>query len=105
MHSELGHNAEAYIDYVVVKTQEDEGLISDLAETFDNLRKFKMKLNPEKCTFGVPSRKLLGYIVSRRGIDPNLEKVLAITNMKLPESLHDMQKLTGSMTGLSRFIS
>jgi hypothetical protein len=105
MHSELGHNAEAYIDYVVVKTQEDEGLISDLAETFDNLRKFKMKLNPEKCTFGVPSRKLLGYIVSRRGIDPNPEKVLAITNMKLPESLHDMQKLTGSMTGLSRFIS
>jgi hypothetical protein len=105
MHSELGHNAEAYIDYVVVKTQEDEGLISDLAETFDNLRKFKMKLNPKKCTFSVPSRKLLGYIVSRRGIDPNPEKVLAITNMKLPESLHDVQKLTGSMTGLSRFIS
>jgi hypothetical protein len=46
---------------MVVKTQEDEGLISDLARTFDNLRKFKMKLNPEKCTFGVPSEKLLGY--------------------------------------------
>jgi hypothetical protein len=56
---------------MVVKTQEEEGLISNLAETFDNLRKFKMKLNAEKCTFGVPSRKLLGYMVFRHGIDPD----------------------------------
>jgi hypothetical protein len=89
---------------VVVKTRE-EGLISDLAETFNILRKFKMKLNHEKCTFGVPSRKLLGYMVSHRGIDPNLEKVSAITKMKLPESLHDVLKLTGCMAALCRFIS
>jgi hypothetical protein len=75
---------------VVIKTQKDEELISDLAETFDNQRKFKMKLNPEKYTFNVPSGKLLGYMVSHRGIDPNPEKVLAITKMKPPESLHDM---------------
>jgi hypothetical protein len=54
----------AYMDNMVVKTQEEEGLISDLAETFDNLRKFKMKLNPKKCTFRVPLGKLLGYKVS-----------------------------------------
>jgi hypothetical protein len=53
LHSQIGHNTEAYVDDVVVKTWEEEGLISDLVETFDNLRKFKMKLNPEKCTFGV----------------------------------------------------
>jgi hypothetical protein len=53
------------VDEVVVKTREEEGLTFDLAETFNNLRKFKMKLNPEKCTFGVPSGKLLGYMVSR----------------------------------------
>jgi hypothetical protein len=53
---------------MVVKTREDEGLISDLAETIDKLRKFKMKLNPDKCTFSVPSGKLLGYMVSRRGV-------------------------------------
>jgi hypothetical protein len=64
-----------------------------------------MKLNPDKCTFGVPSGKLLGYMVSRRGIDPNLEKVLAITKMKPLENLHDVQKLMGCMTALSRFIS
>jgi hypothetical protein len=90
---------------VVVKTREDDRLISDLAETFDNLRKFKMKLNPEKCTFGVPLEKLLGYMVSRCGINPNPEKVSAITKMKAPESLHDVQKLMGCMATLSRFIS
>jgi hypothetical protein len=89
---------------MVIKTWEDEGLISNLVETFDNLRKFKMKLNTEKCTFGVSSGKLLGYMVSHHGIDPNPEKVSAITKMKQPESLHDMQKLTGCMATLSRFI-
>jgi hypothetical protein len=64
LYSKLGHNLEAHVDNVVVKTQEEEGLISDLVETFDNLRKIKMKLNPEKCTIRVPSGKLLGYMVS-----------------------------------------
>jgi hypothetical protein len=67
-----------------------EGLISDLAENFDNLRKFKMKLNPEKCTFSVPSGKLLGYMVFHHGIDPNPEKVSAITKIKPPEGLHNV---------------
>jgi hypothetical protein len=89
---------------MVIKTWEDEGLISNLVETFDNFRKFKMKLNTEKCTFGVSSGKLLGYMVAHHGIDPNPEKVSAITKMKPPESLHDMQKLTGCMATLSRFI-
>jgi hypothetical protein len=105
LYSQLGCNTEAYVDDMGVKTREEEGLISDLVETFDNLRKFKMKLNPEKCTFRVPSGKLLGYMVSRRGIDPSPEKVSAITKMKPPESLHDVQKLTGCMAALSRFIS
>jgi hypothetical protein len=90
---------------VVIKTREEEGLISDLAETFANLRKFQMKLNLDKCTFGVPLGKLLRYMVSHRGIDPNPEKVSAITKMKSPESLHDVQKLTGCMDALSKFIS
>jgi hypothetical protein len=90
---------------VAIKTQKDKGLISDLVETFENLRKFKIKLNPEKCSFGVPSGKLLGYMVSHHGIDPNPKKVSAITKMKLPESLHDVQKLMGCMAALRRFIS
>jgi hypothetical protein len=105
LHSQLGHNAEAYVDDMVIKTLKDEGLISDLVETFDNLRKFKMKLNREKCTFDVSSGKLLGYMVSCHGIDPNPEKVSAITKMKPPESLHDVQKLMGYMSTLRRFNS
>jgi hypothetical protein len=105
LYSQLGHNAEAYVDDMVVKTREEEVLVSDLAETFDILRKFKMRLNPEKCTFGVPLGKLLGYMVSHHAIDPNLEKLSSITKMKRLESLHDVRKLTGCLASLSRFIS
>jgi hypothetical protein len=59
------------VENIVIKTQKLEDLISDLAETFGNMRKFSMKLNPEKCMFDVPSGKLLRYIVSHCGIDPN----------------------------------
>jgi hypothetical protein len=101
LHSQLGCNTKAYVDDVVVKTWEDEGLISDLVDTFHNLRKFKMKLNLEKCTFGVPLEKLLRYMVPRRRIEPNPEKVSVIMKMKPPKSLHDVQKLTGCMASLS----
>jgi hypothetical protein len=79
MYSHLGCYTEAYVDDMVIKTWEEEGLISDLAKTFDNLRKFKIKLNPEKFTFSVPSGKLLWYMVSHRGIDHNPEKMSTIT--------------------------
>jgi hypothetical protein len=84
---QLGRNIEAYMDDIVIKTQKLEDLLSDLAETFDSLRKFSMKLNPKKYTFGVPSGKLIGYIVLHHGIDPNPEKISAIMNMMPPESL------------------
>jgi hypothetical protein len=105
LHSQLKRITEANINDVVVKTWEDEGLISDLTETFDNMRKLKMKLNPEKCMFSAPSGKLLGYMVSQHGIDPNIEKVSAITNMAPLESLNDVQTLTGCKATLSKFIS
>ena len=62
-------------------------------------------MNPSKCIFGVPSGILLGYIVSTRGIKPNPNKVSAITNMKRPTCVKDIQKLIGYMAALSRFIS
>jgi hypothetical protein len=104
LHTQLGHNTEVYIDDMVMKTREDEGLISDLAETFDILRKFKMKLNPVKYTFSMPLGKLLGYMVSRCGIDPNPEKVSAIMKMK-PLRVSMMSRAYACMTALSRFIS
>jgi hypothetical protein len=64
-----------------------------------------MKLNLDKCTFGVPSRKLLGYMVSHHGIDPNLDKVMATTKMKLPRALMMSRSWRRCMAALSRFIS
>jgi hypothetical protein len=69
------------------------------------LQEYRWKLNPNKCIFSVPSGKLLGFIISHRGIEANPEKVFAITNMRAPTSIKDVQKLTGCMAALNRFIS
>ena len=90
---------------MVVKSKTANSLIADLEETFTNLKRYRWKLNPSKCIFGVPSSILLGYIISARGIEPNPDKVSAITNMKWPTCVNDIQKLIGCMAALSRFIS
>jgi hypothetical protein len=82
--SQISRNIEAYIDDIVVKSQSKETLIDDLRETFANLRQVRLKLNPEKCTFGVPSGKLLRYLVSHRGIEANLDKIKAIDEIQAP---------------------
>jgi hypothetical protein len=69
----MGQTVEAYIDDIVVKTRKADDLISDLCVAFDCLRANRVKLNPEKCVFGVLQGMLLGYIVSQRGIEPNPE--------------------------------
>jgi hypothetical protein len=62
LHNQIGKNVQVYVDDVVIKTKEKDTLIEDLRETFDNLRRFRMKLNPAKCTFGIPAGKLLGSL-------------------------------------------
>jgi hypothetical protein len=94
-----------YVDDVVIKTKNKATLIDDLRETFINLRKYRMKLNPDKCTFGVPAGKLLGFLVSSRGIEVNPTKIRAIESMRLPTCLKDVQKFTGCLASLSRFVS
>ena len=68
---QIGCNIETYIDDVVVKSKTADNLIADLEETFANLKRYRWKLNPSKCIFGVPSGILLGYIISAHGIKPN----------------------------------
>jgi hypothetical protein len=93
------------VDDVVVKTRDSDMLIVNLEETFASLREYYWKLNPNKCVFGVPSGKLLGFIISHRGIEANPEKISAITNMKAPTCIKDVQKHTGCIAVLNRFIS
>jgi hypothetical protein len=69
-----GKRVEAYVDDVVIKTENLEDFIEDLQLVFNSLRRYRWKLNPEKCVFGVPAGKLLGFIVSHRGIEANPEK-------------------------------
>src|SRR3982750_4302510 len=103
--SQLHRNIEAYMDDIVVKTKDRVTLIRDLEETFANLRKINLKLNPEKCVFGIPSGKLLGFFVSHRGIEANLDKIKAIEQIQAPRTVKDVRRLTGCVAALSRFIS
>jgi hypothetical protein len=75
---------EAYVDDVVIKIENSENFIEDLQQVFNSLRCYRWKLNPEKYVFGVPARKLLGFIVSHRGIEANQEKIEAIMRMEPP---------------------
>src|SRR5579883_2025409 len=102
---QVGTSVEVYVDDIVVKSKKVDDLIPDLEHTFANLRRFRVKLNPEKCVFGVPKGKLLGFVVSERGIEANKEKITAITSMGPIGNLKGVQRLTGCFVALSRFIS
>jgi hypothetical protein len=76
-----------------------------LTETFDNLNRYKLKLNPTKYSFNVSAGELLGFLVSARGIEANPEKIQAILTMGKSAKLHDVQKLTERVAALSRFVA
>jgi hypothetical protein len=81
LESQIGRNIQVYIDDVVITIRKEEALINDLKETFDNLDRYKLKLNPAKCSFGVSVGQLLGFLVSARRIEANPEKIQAILMM------------------------
>jgi hypothetical protein len=81
LEAQIGRNIEAYIDDIVVKSKKQGDLLDDLKETFDNLYKYKMMLNPKKCVFIVSSGKLLSYMVSSCGINANPKKVEVIKQL------------------------
>ncbi|KAK1683286.1 hypothetical protein QYE76_044134 [Lolium multiflorum] len=102
---QMGRNIEVYIDDIVVKTKHAATLIDDLRETFDNLDRYKIKLNPKKCFFGVRGGQVFGYFISARGIEANPLKIKAILDMEPPKNLHQVQQLAGRLAALSRFIA
>nr|XP_023922238.1 uncharacterized protein LOC112033687 [Quercus suber] len=92
---------EVYIDDMLVKTQDEERHLDDLQETFDTLRQYHMKLNPNKCAFGVSSGKFLRFMVSYRGIEANPNKIQAILDIKPPSNVKEVQSLTGRVAALN----
>ena len=101
---QIGRNVEVYVDDMLVKSKEEEDHLDDPKETFNTLRHYRMKLNPSKCAFWVSSGKFLGFMVSQRGIDANLEKVKAILEMSSPKTIKEVQSLIGRVASLNRFV-
>jgi hypothetical protein len=85
---------EVYVDDIVVKVKSSASLLDNLALIFGRLCLTRTKLNPEKCVFGVTAGKLLGFLVSYRGIEANLEKIKTIEVMQPPTRIKDVHKLT-----------
>ncbi|KAM2274239.1 hypothetical protein ACFX1S_044069 [Malus domestica] len=102
---QIGKSMEVYVNDMLVKSKHDDQHITNLYETFTILKRYRMRLNPNKCAFGVGSGKFLGFMISQRGIEANPKKIKAILDMKEPVTSKDIQSLTGKVAALTRFIS
>ena len=96
---------EVYIDDMLVKSVKAELHVARLAESFQVLKNYNMKLNPTKCAFGVSAGKFLGFIVNNRGIEANPNKIKVVLDMQPPSNIKEIQRLTRRIAALSRFVS
>nr|GEX75347.1 reverse transcriptase domain-containing protein [Tanacetum cinerariifolium] len=103
--SQIGRNLETYVDDMVIKSKSEGEMLSNIAETFDNLRRINMKLNPKKCSFGVEEGKFLGYMVTCEGIRANPAKTKNLAEMQSPRTWGDMQSLARKLAALNCFLS
>ena len=102
---QIGKNIEVYIDDMVVKSKLVSEHVNDLGDIFEILRRHRLRLNASKCSFGVGSRKFLGYMVTHKGIEVSPDQIRAIHSMQPPQNPKEVQKLTGMIAALNRFIS
>jgi len=100
----LGQNVQAYVDNMVVTSEQEKQHVVDLVELFETVGKYNLKLNPEKCVFGVETGKFLGFMLTERGIEANPDKCAALIKMKSHATIKEVQKLTGKMVALSCFL-
>jgi ribonuclease HI len=105
LHSQIGRNVLTYVDDIIVKSMKQENHIADLQKTFANFRQAGLKLNPEKCVFGVKKGMFLGCLVSTKGVEANPNKIKAILRMEPPNTKKGAQRLVGRLASLNRFIS
>ncbi|KAM1198543.1 hypothetical protein ACFX2G_010085 [Malus domestica] len=101
---QIRKSIEVYVDDMLVKSKHADQHITNLYETFTILKRYRMRLNPNKCAFGISSGKFLSFMISQRGIEANPEKIKAILDMKEPVTSKDIQSLTGKVAALTRFI-
>ena len=104
-HGEIGDMLEVYMDDMIVKSRAEADHAAHLKKVFDQARKYKMRFNPEKCTFGVRAGKFLGFYLTERGIEANPDKCRAFSELPTPDSKKSIQVLNGMLTSLSRFVA
>ena len=101
---QIGRNIQVYVDNMLVKSLHEDDHLGDLHETFNTLRSYNMKLNSNKCAFGVTAGKFLGFMVSQRGIEVNPKKIWAIMELESPRTIKEVQSLNGKIVALNRFV-
>ena len=102
---QIGRNVQVYMDDMLVKSIREDDHLDNLKETFDTLRSYNMKLNPNKCAFGVTAGKFLGFLVSQRGFEVNPDKIKAIMELTPPKNVKEVQSLNGKIVALNKFVS
>jgi hypothetical protein len=104
-HEHIGKIVEIYIDDVVVKSKSYEEHLVDLRRMLECTRKHGLKMNPNKCAFGVSAGQFLGFLIHERGIGVGQKSINAIDNIKVPSNKKELQSLIGKINFIRRFIS
>ena len=101
----MHQNVEVYVDDMIVKSRDRADHLTTLERFFERIRQFRLRLNPKNCTFGVTSEKLLGYMVSKRGIEADPDNIRAIFDMPTPRTEKEIKGFLGRLQYISRFIA
>jgi len=104
-HNMMHREVEIYVDNILAKSKEEEDHMQVLRRLLERLWKYQLKLNPAKCSFGVKTGKLLGFIVSGRGIEVDSDKAKAIQEMSAPKKEKEVRSFLGHLNYIARFIS
>ncbi|PKI49419.1 hypothetical protein CRG98_030189, partial [Punica granatum] len=104
-HDMMHKEVEVYVDDMIAKSKEGEDHLINLKRLFDRLKEYKLRLNPARCTFGARSGKLLGFVVSERGIEVDPDKVKAIRELPPPLTVREVRGFLGRLNYIARFIA
>ena len=105
LHDIMHNEVEMYVDDMIVKANNREGHIVNLRKFFERIKEYRLRLNPQKCTFGITTRKLLGFLVSVRGIEDDPSMIKAILEMLQPKSEKEIKGFFGRLQYISWFIA
>ena len=105
LHDKMHNEVEVYVDDMIMKSMERKGHIVNLKKFFERIKEYRLRLNPQKCTFGVTAGKLLGFLVSDREIEVDSSKIKAILEMPPPKSEKEIRGFLGRLQYISRFIA